>query len=73
MLFFRKRKVKGGVKLFKDSSEFLTSEVAQDTYTEAHNMESKKIKKKRRKIDPDENELDESGKLQIVCLTTSFL
>ncbi|KAM3959528.1 uncharacterized protein ACR2FA_006461 [Aphomia sociella] len=49
----KKRKIKGGVKLFKDSDGLLSCEDQKDTYTETHNAESKKIKNKRRQLDSD--------------------
>ena len=61
MLFSRKRKIKGGVKLFKASEGFLSCEEVKDTYTETHNIKSKKLKNKRRQIDEEES-INEDGK-----------
>ncbi|XP_038217448.1 uncharacterized protein LOC119836244 [Zerene cesonia] len=52
-----KRKIKGGVKLFKDSEDFLSCNEDEDTYTESHNKEAKKLKQERTKEDVDEDQL----------------
>lgn len=66
---FRKRKIKGGVKLFKDSECFLSCEEVKDTDTELHNITSKKIHKhKKRQVDNDIEELKEIGKPSYVTL-----
>lgn len=49
--------------MFKSSDGFLSCEEMKDTYTEIHNIESKKMKKKkRRQIDTDDQDINESGK-----------
>ncbi|XP_049879010.1 uncharacterized protein LOC126375945 [Pectinophora gossypiella] len=65
----KKHKIKGGVKLFKDSKGFLSCEEVKDTYTEIHNKESKKMLKKR-KI---EDELDESEKISGVAVSGEYV
>lgn len=45
----KKRKIKGGVKLFKGSDGFLSCAEVKDTYTENHNIESKKLNLNRQK------------------------
>ncbi|XP_059051749.1 uncharacterized protein LOC131846453 [Achroia grisella] len=67
----KKRKIKGGVKLFKDSDSFLSCEDVKDTYTEKHNAESKNMKKKRRTIeDSADNELD---KISAVAVSGEYV
>ncbi|GBP17640.1 hypothetical protein EVAR_8638_1 [Eumeta japonica] len=55
-----RHKVKGGVKLFKTSENYLTCQEVTDTETLEHNEKFKKFKRKRRRID-DCLELDENG------------
>ncbi|XP_045503402.1 uncharacterized protein LOC123700273 [Colias croceus] len=52
-----KRKIKGGVKLFKDSEGFLSCNEEEDTHTESHNKEAKKLKQNRMKEDIDEDQI----------------
>ncbi|XP_031764453.2 uncharacterized protein LOC113515128 [Galleria mellonella] len=67
----KKRKIKGGVKLFKDSDNFLSCEDPKDTYTEKHNAESKRIKRKKQQIeDSNVNEID---KLKAVAVTGEYV
>ncbi|KAF9810594.1 hypothetical protein SFRURICE_021047 [Spodoptera frugiperda] len=68
----KKRKIKGGVKLFSSSEGFLSCEEIKDTYTDTHNAESKKLKNKRRQIDPEEN-VNENDKIQAVLLDGDFI
>lgn len=62
ILYFphRKRKIQGGVKLFKNSEEYLSHEEPKDTYTNGHNFEAKRLEKKKRKID-DVEDLNDNG------------
>lgn len=70
----RKRKIKGGVKLFKHSDGFLSCEEVQDTYTENHNMMSKKINnKKRRQIDAEDQEIDENDKITAAVTSGEYV
>ncbi|XP_045454391.1 uncharacterized protein LOC123663768 [Melitaea cinxia] len=66
---FKKRKVKGGVKLFGDSVDFLSCEDDKDLLTCIHNKKSKEIKNAnvRRKID-DVEELNEKDKISAVVV-----
>ncbi|KAJ8713125.1 hypothetical protein PYW08_008429 [Mythimna loreyi] len=64
----KKRKIKGGVKLFKASEGFLSCEEAKDTYTESHNEQSKKLKNKRRQIN-EEAKISEDDKINAVTVT----
>ncbi|KAJ8711472.1 hypothetical protein PYW07_008714 [Mythimna separata] len=64
----KKRKIKGGVKLFRASEGFLSCEEAKDTYTEAHNVQSKKLKNKRRQIDEEAN-INEDDKINAVAVS----
>ncbi|KAJ2942913.1 hypothetical protein O0L34_g15101 [Tuta absoluta] len=67
----KKRKIKGGVKLFHNSEGFLSTEEAQDTYTEGHNREAKKIKRKMKEIENDN--LDEDEKVKAVAVTGDYV
>ncbi|CAH0713966.1 unnamed protein product, partial [Brenthis ino] len=66
----KKRKIKGGVKLFKNSECFLSCEEVKDTDTELHNMKSKKIHKhKKRQVDKNIEELSEIDKVNAVAVS----
>lgn len=68
---FSKRKIKGGVKLFKESENFLSCEEVKDASTKLHNIASKKIKEnKKHKIIDNIEEPDETGEnfYIFVCL-----
>lgn len=54
----RKQEIKGGVKLFNTSTDFLTCEVEKDLGTELHNKQSKILKNKKRKFCEDMNNDD---------------
>ncbi|XP_063833395.1 uncharacterized protein LOC135082525 [Ostrinia nubilalis] len=68
---FKKRKIKGGVKLFRDSSEYLSHEDAKDTYTESHNAEAKKLRKKKK--DTEYNNMDENEKLNATVVSGEYV
>ncbi|PZC82587.1 hypothetical protein B5X24_HaOG210030 [Helicoverpa armigera] len=68
----KKRRIKGGVKLFKESEGFLTCEEAKDTYTEGHNEKSKKLKNKRRQIDAEES-INEDDKVSAVAVSGDYV
>ncbi|XP_072934644.1 uncharacterized protein [Epargyreus clarus] len=68
----KKRKIKGGVKLFTDSDSFLSCEEAKDTQTEIHNKESKKLKIKKRQIDCEDLQKEED-KVQAVAVTGEYI
>lgn len=51
------------MKLFKASEGFLSCEEVKDTYTESHNVISKNLKKKRRQVDLEDQEINEDGKV----------
>ncbi|CAH0402633.1 unnamed protein product [Chilo suppressalis] len=67
----KKRKIKGGVKLFKDSVNFLSCEEIPDTYTEVHNAKAKKIERNKQKV--DDVHLDDSDKINSVVLTGEYV
>ncbi|XP_026333175.1 uncharacterized protein LOC113240157 [Hyposmocoma kahamanoa] len=68
----KKQKVKGGVKLFKDSEGYLSCEGPIDTYTEGHNRESKKRKQlKKKHIEADD--LDECDKIKSVSVSGDYV
>ncbi|KAG6464161.1 hypothetical protein O3G_MSEX014325 [Manduca sexta] len=69
----KKRKIKGGVKLFRSSDGFLSCEEPKDTYTEIHNSESKKIKIKKRQIDEIDSNLDDSEKISSATVTGEYI
>ncbi|XP_053617213.1 uncharacterized protein LOC128679176 [Plodia interpunctella] len=64
-------KIKGGVKLFKDSVGFLSAEDPKDTYTAVHNAESRKIKKKRKQIEQDD--VNENDKIKVVTVDGEYV
>ncbi|KAI8442461.1 hypothetical protein MSG28_005963 [Choristoneura fumiferana] len=66
----KKRKIKGGVRLFTSSQDYLTTEAVKDTYTENHNALSKKIKYKRRHV--EENTID-SDKIKLVAVSGEYV
>ncbi|CAB3219904.1 unnamed protein product [Arctia plantaginis] len=70
----KKRKIKDRIKLFKNSEFFLSPEEAEDTYTQNHNAESKKINKlKRRQVDADDNNIDENDKVKAVAISGDYI
>ncbi|XP_023933748.2 uncharacterized protein LOC112042809 isoform X2 [Bicyclus anynana] len=71
----KKHKIKGGVKLFNDSEGYLSCEEVKDTYTEAHNRNSKNVNKSSRKrlLDEDVQEADESVKIEAAVVTGDFV
>ncbi|KAL4711924.1 hypothetical protein ACJJTC_006093 [Scirpophaga incertulas] len=68
----KKRKIKGGIKLFKHSDSFMSCEEAKDTYTHIHNAEAKKIKRKKRMIE-DITDLSEADKINSVVLSGDYV
>ncbi|XP_026740338.1 uncharacterized protein LOC113502821 [Trichoplusia ni] len=69
----KKRKIKGGVKLFKASEGFLSCEEVKDTYTESHNVKSKNLKKKRRQVDLEDQEINEDDKVKAVAVSGEYV
>ncbi|KAI5635673.1 hypothetical protein NE865_11579 [Phthorimaea operculella] len=67
----KKRKIKGGVKLFHNSEGFLSAEEAKDTYTEGHNREAKKMKRKIKEI--ENNNLEEDEKIKAVTVSGDYV
>ncbi|XP_061722326.1 uncharacterized protein LOC133528856 isoform X2 [Cydia pomonella] len=65
----KKRKIKGGVRLFSDSADYLSPEAAVDTYTETHNAQSRKMMKKKR----EEEHIDENDKIAAVAVTGEYV
>ncbi|KAF9406710.1 hypothetical protein HW555_013017 [Spodoptera exigua] len=68
----KKRKIKGGVKLFSSSEGFLSCEEVKDSYTDTHNAESKKLKNKRRQIDSEDN-VNENDKIQAALVDGEYI
>ncbi|CAH0696921.1 unnamed protein product [Spodoptera exigua] len=68
----KKRKIKGGVKLFSSSEGFLSCEEVKDSYTDTHNAESKKLKNKRRQIDSEDN-VTENDKIQAALVDGEYI
>ncbi|XP_013188337.2 uncharacterized protein LOC106133232 [Amyelois transitella] len=66
----KNRKIKGGVKLFRDSESYLSAEDPKDTYTAVHNAEYRKNKKKRKIEEDDKNEND---KIKAVALDGAYI
>ncbi|KAL0867522.1 hypothetical protein ABMA27_008301 [Loxostege sticticalis] len=67
----KKRKIKGGVKLFKNSEGYLSHEDPKDTYTETHNAEAKKLEKKKRRI--HEDGLNENEKITSAVVSGDYI
>ncbi|XP_063628642.1 uncharacterized protein LOC134800097 [Cydia splendana] len=67
----KKRKIKGGVKLFSDSIDYLSPEAAVDTYTETHNAQSRKMMKQKRRR--EEEHIDENDKIAAVAVTGEYV
>ncbi|KAG7303694.1 hypothetical protein JYU34_012251 [Plutella xylostella] len=65
--------IEGGVRLFSDSTDFLSCEEQKDTYTEGHNLKSKKLKIKKRKIDEEEEEINEDDKIKAATLSGEYV
>ncbi|CAK1541471.1 unnamed protein product [Leptosia nina] len=63
-----KRKIKGGVKLFSTSEEFLTCAEVDDTQTESHNIKAKKLKQKK-----TSNEIIDEEKLKSVAVSGEYV
>ncbi|XP_045486928.1 uncharacterized protein LOC111002078 isoform X2 [Pieris rapae] len=49
-----KRKIKGGVRLFRDSDDYLSCHEAEDRFTENHNVKAKKLKQIKECVEIDE-------------------
>ncbi|XP_075983754.1 uncharacterized protein LOC142981619 [Anticarsia gemmatalis] len=70
----KKRKIKGGVKLFRGSDGFLSHKEVEDTYTENHNIEAKKLnKKKRRQVDAEEEPVNEDDKVAATAISGEYI
>ncbi|XP_039752256.1 uncharacterized protein LOC120628103 [Pararge aegeria] len=71
----KKRKIKGGIKLFNDSEDFLSCEEAKDTFTDDHNRISKEIKRKQKKrlIDQCDSKFSDSDKIKAAVVTGSYV
>ncbi|XP_063388515.1 uncharacterized protein LOC134674379 [Cydia fagiglandana] len=67
----KKRKIKGGVKLFSDSKDYLSPEAAVDTYAETHNAQSRKMMKQKRQH--EEEHIDENEKIAAVAVTGEYV
>ncbi|VVC97071.1 unnamed protein product [Leptidea sinapis] len=65
---FKKHKIKGGVRLFKDSPEFMTCDEVIDVYTENHNREAKKLCQ----IKKGDN-INEEDKLKSVAVSGEYV
>ncbi|XP_047510913.1 uncharacterized protein LOC125053560 [Pieris napi] len=49
-----KRKIKGGVRLFSDSDDYLSCHEAEDKFTQNHNVKAKKLKQIKECVEIDE-------------------
>lgn len=58
-IYYRKHKIKGGIKLFKDSNGFLSCDDVKDISTEKHNCEAKQLKFS--KVCPGSDDIGELG------------
>ncbi|CAH0758839.1 unnamed protein product [Diatraea saccharalis] len=67
----KKRKIKGGIKLFKDSENYLSWVEAKDTFTEEHNAEAKKMKRAKRKI--EDGDLTPIDKIKAAVLSSEHI
>ncbi|XP_047999092.1 uncharacterized protein LOC125236355 [Leguminivora glycinivorella] len=66
----KKRKIKGGVKLFSNSVDFLSPEAAVDTYAETHNAQSREMMKKKRRL---EERGDENDKIAAAAVSGEYI
>lgn len=64
----KKRKIKGGVKLFKNSNGFLSCDDIKDISTEKHNCEAKLLKYS--KVGPDSDDIE---KLHAVTVSGEYV
>ncbi|CAG9559307.1 unnamed protein product [Danaus chrysippus] len=70
----RKENMDGGVRLFKNSEQYLSCEEPKDTYTESHNIKYKKMKKENRKRDfCDHQDPSESEKFKMSVLSGEYV
>ncbi|XP_063368971.1 uncharacterized protein LOC134657326 [Cydia amplana] len=67
----KKRKIKGGVKLFSDSVDYLSPEAAVDTYAETHNARSREMMTQKRQR--EEKQVDENDKIATVAVTGEYV
>ncbi|XP_063541218.1 uncharacterized protein LOC134750059 [Cydia strobilella] len=67
----KKRKIKGGVKLFSDSVDYLSPEAVVDTYTETHNAQSRKMMKQKRQL--EDEQMNENDKIAAVAVTGEYV